>query len=61
MFTGEPTELEADVVVSTAAAADDALARSLVGAHELVLIGDALAPRRIDSAVREGFDAAAAL
>ncbi|HKG02080.1 MAG TPA: FAD-dependent oxidoreductase [Conexibacter sp.] len=61
MFTGEPTELEADVVVSTAAASDDALARSLADQHELVLIGDALAPRRIDSAVREGFDAAAAL
>jgi 2,4-dienoyl-CoA reductase-like NADH-dependent reductase (Old Yellow Enzyme family) len=61
MFTDELVVHEPDVVVSTAAASDDRLARALAGAHEAVVIGDALAPRRIDSAVREGFDVAAAL
>jgi 2,4-dienoyl-CoA reductase-like NADH-dependent reductase (Old Yellow Enzyme family)/thioredoxin reductase len=58
VYSGEETKIPADTVVwVTNRVADDALFRELKGkVAEVYEIGDALAPRRIESAIYEGFE-----
>jgi 2,4-dienoyl-CoA reductase-like NADH-dependent reductase (Old Yellow Enzyme family) len=61
VFSGAETETEVDAVVGTGARPDDALAGALQGHVEVRIVGDALAPRRVESAVHEAWLAAAEL
>jgi NADPH-dependent 2,4-dienoyl-CoA reductase/sulfur reductase-like enzyme len=58
VYAGVERELEdVDVLVYTDRAPEDALLRGLVDAgFDVRAAGDCLTPRRVDSAVREGFD-----
>ncbi len=61
VFSGQEMLRPVDAVVGTGARPDDSLAYELKSHVEVRVAGDALAPRRVESAVQEAFVAAAAI
>lgn len=60
-FCGSERMLRVDWVVTTASASDNTVVRELAPGAEVHVVGDARAPRQVDSAVHEAFMAAASI
>ncbi|MEO3825809.1 FAD-dependent oxidoreductase [Actinomadura sp. B10D3] len=61
VFTSAESSRPVDAVVTTGARPDDSLAYRLKEHTEVLLVGDVLGPRRVESAVQDAFTAAAAI
>ena len=61
IFSGSELELPADWIVTTTAAPDDDLRAELSKSVEVVTIGDAREPERVEAAIHDAFIVASSL